>query len=434
MTSTFDGPTSLTQHVAASSGTALIAPKREVPLGAGDMEGDEWFVESTPEVNVCALRIGDEAPVVLVSIDALYPGPAIAEAVQESLPGVPPENIIVAAAHTHSAPMLDETKPKLNSPDPDHLREVLATTKDLVASVVDPGSYSKGSLQAASGLGDHSVNRRLVKRAVLKWPPEFNKMRWGPNFSGTRDETITVLKVVDEQGYPIAIIWNYACHPVHFPKGRAVSTHYPGAVREILRRKYGAGLPILFFQGFSGDTRPLFLAEDRRPPTVRHLYRRVRFGPSWVPRTMDRYTCWVSSLADRVQKVASRSADIKVAGPLTAELQLPRTDFFQPAGPPLIFQAIGFGSSLQMVAVNAEPVSRYAKTLRKQSKTDYTMLISCAGETAGYLPTKQMLIEGGYEGEDFLPYFELSSLNPSVEQNTRAGFLNVLSEVGEPGS
>lgn len=418
----------------ASAGKVKIAPEGEVALGSGASEGDLWDIESEPEVNVCALRIGDEAPVVLVSIDALYPGPAITEAVQESLPSVPQENIIVAASHTHSAPMLDDTKPKLSSPDPHHLGEVLATTKNLVTSVVGSGLYSKADLQASSVFGAHSVNRRLVKRAVLKWPPEFNKMRWGPNFWGSRDETITVLKILDDEEKPIAILWNYACHPVHFPNGRTVSTHYPGAVRQALRGEYGENLPVLFFQGFSGDTRPLFLAEDRKPETVRHLYRRVRFGPSWVPATMDRYTQWVNSLTERVLKAASRSAPIEFEEPRSAELQMPRIDFFQPEGPPLVFQAISFGNSLEIVAVSAEPVSHYAKTLRKRSKSKYTMLISCAGETAGYLPTERMLTEGGYEGGEFLPYFELASLNPGIEQNTRAAFLSVLSEVEELGS
>jgi len=70
---------------------------------------------------------------------------------------------------------------------------------------------------------------------------------------------------------------------------------------------------------------------------------------------------------------------------------------------------------LELVAVSAEVVAEYSYSLRASSTQKVMMLAGCAGDVFGYAPTLEMVREGGYESNAYLPFFSLRSLNPNVE-------------------
>lgn len=416
-TSGLSGTNTLVQ---VSTASVDITPKGEVPLGAGYYDAPEWSVHSRPELNMLAIWMEENPPLVLVTVDALYAGAKLRAVIEEGLDGVPPENIVVAASHTHAAPMLDDTKPKLGSPDPAHLEYVLERAREGIQELLGPGNRVDAQVFAGRSRADHSVNRRQIKRITWTWPPKFNTLRWRPDFWGRRDETITTLRFRGVDGTDLAVVWNYACHPVFFPLQRTVSTHYPGTVRATLREELSRDLPVLFFQGFSGDTRPLDLAEPRIPPSARHLYRRVRFGPEWTRqgRTLAEYELWAGSLARRVSRTVVDSTRIGFGSFSATRVYANRLQFVGSEGNDLTFQAIRFGDALGLVAVSGEVVVEYAARVRRWLGTRYSMLIGCADDTMGYLPTKKMMRYGGYEGARFVEYFDLGPLNPALEENT----------------
>lgn len=403
----------------AASVTADITPTRQVPLGAGPKAITDWQIHSSIEANLLALWIEGAAPLVLVSIDALYAGSRVRDAIESALSDVPAENIIVGASHTHAAPMLDDAKPALGMPDGEHMEFVLQQLTGAAHELMDSKNRVRAHLAAGQMKADHSVNRRQVKRVTWVWPPKFNQFRWRPDFWGTRDETVTVLRVQTAAGTPLAVVWNYACHPVHFPIRDAVSSHYPGVVRDAVRARYDAAIPTLFFQGFSGDIRPLDMAEPRIPPTLQHLYRRIRFGTAWRIDlwNMEKYLRWATSLSNVVLRALDRSQLIEIPEVEVARVEAPRADFVSPDGAPVTFQVARLGQSLGMLAVGAEVVASYAKPARRALGTTYSLLIGCADDTFGYLPTSAMLKYGGYEAGGYLPHFALQSLNPNVQEN-----------------
>lgn len=397
-----------------------ISPDSEVPLGAGNHAAPEWQIYDRVEANMLALWLNEEAPLVFISIDALYPGASIREVVEQTLEDVPPENIVLGASHTHAAPMLDDSKPKLGAVDPEHLDQVVQRLRNGLKQLMDRDRKIPVRLSLAKGRADHSVNRRQVKKVTWTWPPRFNSLRWRPDFWGTRDETITILKVTDFNGDELAVVWNYACHPVMFPIPSAVSAHFPGVVREQLRENNRDKLPVIYYQGFSGDTRPLNLAEPRIPPTIRHLYRRVRFGPEWeqTEPTLQNYEQWSDSLAGRVLRVAAKASPFVPAEYSAARTMVDRSRFVEAPGPKVSFQALRLGNELGIVAVSGEVVSKYAKRVRRKINTRYAMLVTCTDDTVGYLPTRRMMQQGGYEGEAFVEHFDLEALNPDLQKHT----------------
>ncbi len=414
--------------VMASAVAVDISADHPVPLGGGEPADGPWGVDTAPEINLLALWWPEGDPLVFVTVDALYAGPDLRAAVEQGLVGIPPENIVVAASHTHSAPMLDRGKPALGVVYEKHLASVLESLQAGLQKLMDPKNRTPGTLHAGRARADHAVNRRQMKRVVWQWPPAFNRFRWRPDFWGTRDELITTLEVRDLKGNAVAAAWNYACHPVRFPDPNTVSAHYPGDVRKQIRGRLGQGVPVLFFQGFSGDLRPLALAEPRLPRSARHLWRRIARGTEWVPEGWSRpqYKQWASSLGRQVVRALAGSRPVSAAGYSARRLLAERTLFFSPAGPPLTFQAVRIGADFALVAVSGEVMADYAATVRRATGCKYVMLAGCVDDAPGYLPTRKMIGEGGYEAGGFLDNFGLSAVNPRVENHVWAHLAEAL--------
>lgn len=424
-----------------STAVVDITPEREVVLGCCSMDGPEWKIESRPEINLVALwhaastADGAGQPVVLVSIDALYPGAEIRAALEAALPGVPPENIVLGATHTHQAPMTDYTKPKLGTPAPEHMRLITHSLAAAAERLLAPENRRPASLEATKGKGRFGVNRRYLRRIYWGMPPRFNVLRVAPHRTGPRDDTITVLRVVSSEGEPLALLWNYACHPVDFKRPRVLSTHFPGVVRDSLRAEMGEQLPVLFFQGFSGDIRPRPTAEPLIPRgTAYQIYCRVRYGPRFVPMGEDAYRKWAERISARVRSLAGKTRPIPVDGFAGSRTEVARERFVSPDGAPVAFQALTIGSDFGLVAVGGELVTAYAAQTRSGLRRRYTFCIGCADDVFGYAPTRKMLGQGGYEDTRHLPSFDLEGLNPDIERNMRDGIATVTARALAAGS
>lgn len=107
------------------------------------------------------------------------------------------------------------------------------------------------------------MNRRRPILGIGLRIPRLGTVVTAPEPAGTVDRTLRLIELVNEAGDVLAMGWGVACHPVCSPDRQAVSSDFPGVVRDRLREP-GAGLPVLFFQGCSGDVRPA--AMSRRPP------------------------------------------------------------------------------------------------------------------------------------------------------------------------
>ncbi len=71
-------------------------------------------------------------------------------------------------------------------------------------------------------------------------------------------ETVTVMKITNLQDRPIAVLFNFACHPtVLGPDNRCFSADFVGEARTFLRGQLGEGVTPLFFNGAQGEVNPV---------------------------------------------------------------------------------------------------------------------------------------------------------------------------------
>jgi neutral ceramidase len=387
----------------------------KVDLSHSDREG--------LEVNVLALwETQYSLPLLFVAVDALYPGDEIRKAVETAAIGVPKQNIIVGASHTHQAPVTDQSKEKLGKLNNLLLDELCLGISRAVSKVLNFDEASSVVISEGTSIANHSVNRRrTIRFPGLARLLNIDKIQMAPNFNGTVDETVSVLSITNLQGTELARIWNYACHPVSHPNPERFSSHFVGLIRSQIRQMSEfPDLPILFFQGFSGNTRPTSSVGFEWK--FKKLLFRIFDGATFRKIPSSKYMKWVQTLGDVVTGVQLSKFDpsrnisakrISIAGENFA--------FGKPFH--VSFGRISLGKRVVFYSISAEVVSEYAEFVRKLDVSKTVFCVGCADDTFGYIPTSAMLQEGGYEAGGYCNSFGLTALNPKVEENTLNGFL-----------
>lgn len=174
-----------------------------------------------------AIAVGDTAIVVL---DVIGVHEDMAARIRKRSP-LPDGNIIVAATHTHGAPvsMLGRLG---NAADADFLRRI----EDGAVEALRIAYESRRPATIAAGMGaDPGVawNRRHA--------------------DGPLDRALPVLRIRDADGNYIAVMVSYACHPVVLAADNLQMTaDYPHYVRQALEAAH-PGAVALFLTGCAGD-------------------------------------------------------------------------------------------------------------------------------------------------------------------------------------
>ena len=73
------------------------------------------------------------------------------------------------------------------------------------------------------------------------------------------DPTVTVLRIDRADGTPLAVLTNYACHPVVFGADNLrYSADFPGVMNRVVEQELGGHAQSFFLQGAPGDINPYY--------------------------------------------------------------------------------------------------------------------------------------------------------------------------------
>jgi hypothetical protein len=380
-----------------SSGTVDIAPQRPLMLG-GFAKRTAPFraIADKLEANVLVVR-GVSSRVVIVTTDLLYPGETLRALLLENLGlAEKPEELFLSASHTHFAPMTAPSMPRLGVADPDYVLYVFGQIAGLIKSLEEAGAPCECTYH--EGRAHHSMNRRLVRLRLTR-SGLTTCAGWGPNPKGERDEGVRILKFSKPGGEPVAVIWNYACHPSGFHDRTQISAEYPGVVRSRLRSEFG-NIPILFLQGFSGDVRPPFAG---MPSGIGGLARKVLLGPQFRTPVQSEWEQWSNSLADCVTSIARSSpTGLKFSPPMSKRVEIPEHEFASgDGGNKSLFWHFLDCDGFRIVGINAEPVAEYRRMIEKYLPGVPVLTAGCLDQTHCYLPSDAMIPRRGYEVDGF---------------------------------
>ncbi len=279
----------------------------------------------------------------------------------------------------------------------------------------------KSSSRFFAGDLDHAINRRRY------WPfPTWDRtqgLQWAsvtfsPYPAGPRDERATVIlfKAADD-GAPLAAFSHYACHPTSMEPPDRISADYPGAIRGLLRERFGK-IPCLFAPGFCGDITPRLVPSKQRE-TLGERFARLRrmvIAGYMVPTvTSADSVAWRESLVTRLGAIIAGgpSQTLRPERLRSGSSAIPLSAFFTGTAPDkkLTVQILRLGDELELFALSAEPTVEWQSLLDDaipRAAQAIRLYTGYLGDVFGYLPTAKQVTEGGYEVNGFQSLFGMS--------------------------
>lgn len=200
----------------------------------------------------------------IVTFDlCILPSPDPARALISRAAGVPEENVFMCATHNHDVPYTTRDNPGLAGPrkkDPELERKTGIFTNAVFAGLEQAVTAAAASLRPAKygfSRGESYIN---VNRDKL-----FEDGYWmqDSNYAAYSDKTLSVLKLVDEEGDLIAAVLNYAAHGIlgflakDFDGQLKVSSDFIGVTCGFVERRFGGDAVCLWTPAAEGNQNPI---------------------------------------------------------------------------------------------------------------------------------------------------------------------------------
>ena len=368
-----------------------------------------------------------ESHALLVVADILWWAPEAVDALKGRIAArwpVPPDQIVLHATHTHSAPHPSRVfTASLGLWDDSWIELLESRLLDAVGKAWDarqPATVSRGRGRSHIGI------QRRVATGVE------------PDAEGNVDPEVVVLRIDDASGDPIAVLVHHACHPTTNELPR-ISSEFCGVMCEQVANDL-PGATVAYLQGCCGDINPrTFLDRRKRKmddgdvvplgPELANDVRTILDGPL-EPLVIDTISATRETAMLAVQRVPSpEELDAAKDEPgVTGEWA--RVLLADPArcAPEL---GIGIthlrlGSDLAFLAMAAEVTTPYGLAIK--AATDQIALpLPYSNGMVGYVITEDQLAQGGYEPIESIPYFGLPSpFAPGIEASFSAAITNAL--------
>jgi neutral ceramidase len=392
----------------AITASVEITPSRLLPTAChGPFDTPSKAVMVPFEANILALRENGHA-LAIISLDWFYASPGLRQRILDRCAGrLDDRSLFVAASHAHTSPATDPTKVGFSAVDEAYVTSVENNIANRVNEMLRLSDWRPARLRFTTTTCDCCINRRR-----LIWRPKGLRLQrivfTHPNPAAARDRELRLLRVEDEGGRLLSVIWGISCHPTEWPQIRELSSDYPGVVRQALRERLGRDLPVLFLQGFCGDLRPPATGRwVRTGPWKRRLLvlcSSLLNGPDFIRFTSEEYRTWVEGISTCARRAADEAANVP---PLITTLVSHRTSVALSAlglsgeTCSLTCHWFDLAEGLKFVGLSAEPCWEYIHLVKRIFPGKTIWPVGYIDSVFGYLPTQSMLSEGGYEVTGF---------------------------------
>jgi neutral ceramidase len=213
---------------------------------------------------VLVLEAGEKRLALVVMDLGRPPAPAWIERLREDArkaSGI--SYVLIAATHTHSGPAVRDEYPPKETPDWE-----TGVLEKVEKAIADAHQHAvEARLGTGYGAVDIGHNRlRLEPDGTVSWFERNNTMV--P--TSPVDPTVSVLRLDTAEGKPLAILVNYACHPVVFGSDNLkYSADYPGVMIKTVEQSFGGEPLCMFLQGGDGDINPYYAVHPQEQDAVK---------------------------------------------------------------------------------------------------------------------------------------------------------------------
>ena len=416
----------------AGAAVVDITPQ-EFPVSMLGSLGDRKAASAHDRLNARALVLDDGAArVAIVLCDSCAIPRALLDQAKQLAARqtrIPPDRMLMAATHTHTAPavLVLSSIPV----DPRY-------TKLLVERIADAVAQAEARLAPARiGWGvvpvpEEVFNRRWFMKEGAVPPNPFGKVdkaRMNPppgspelvRPAGPTDPDVSVLSVETAAGKPLALLANYSLHYVGDVPGGVLSADYFGEFAREIQRRLAPGSQAAEFVGMlsngtSGDVNNISFLKPRKPGPA---FSRIHAVAARVAEAAEQAYRRIEHQEKVTLAMAEREIALGVRKPNPEQLARARAILAEPSdqGLPglaryyadsavrlsqypdtvkIKLQALRIGG-LGVVAIPCEVFAEIGLEIKRQSPLRPTFAIELANGCDGYLPTPEQHALGGYE-------------------------------------
>jgi hypothetical protein len=338
---------------------------------------------------------------------------------------LPRSAVALNVSHTHSGPVVGENLAPMYSLDQQQTDRITRYTRELIDKLVGVAGKALNSLEPARlsyavGKATFAVNRRNNPEGEVHQRREANAL------VGPVDHDVPVLLVHSsgEDETLRAIVCGYACHATVLDD-YFVSGDWPGVAQNELQRRR-PGTTVMFWAGCGADQNPVprrsvgwlnahgnafadavdaALAAQHKPiaPKLKTAYDEIGLPFASLPTREE--------LASLAAGGPPRAAWAKYLLEIwDREGNLPQTY-------PYPVQVWQLGEEVRWLFLGGEVVVDFSLRLKKELGRETTWVAGYSNDVMGYIPSKRVLTEGGYEGGDSRWYYGLPApWAPEVEE------------------
>jgi neutral ceramidase len=328
-----------------------------------------------------ALQERPDRRLVVVTVDLIGITPALRHAVAVRAQrqfGLPPERLLLNASHTHSGPEY-----RVRPGREDEARAYTAFLEDKLTALIGAAleQFTPATLTWSEARCGFAMNRR-PDHTLPPGHPHRGKV---PNPRGPVDHAVPALAIAKPDGVLRAVLFGYACHNTCLSFYRYCGD-YAGYAQHYLE-EHRSGFTALFLAGCGGDQNP---------------YPR---GNDVVPGRTDLELAQFHgrTLANAVE-VALVTHPSPVTGPLQVALATVPLAYAAPGRTAHAYpvQVVQFGAGLTLVALGSEVVVDYSLRLKLELAAPGRAIwvAGYSNDYSGYIPSRRVLQEGGYEAAE----------------------------------
>jgi neutral ceramidase len=384
-----------------------ITPEHRVFL-AGYASRNKPFTKVESDLYAKALALEDSQGhrVVLVTSDLIGFPAAVAEPICERLrekTGLKREQVLLNSSHTHTGPMLLLRVTDGDGLPAGDLQRNLEYTRHLQDKIVDLVQRATAHLEPAKlswgvGVCPFVMNRRefTAKGVIL-----------GVNPRGLADRTAPLLRIDTPEGRLRAVVFGAAVHGTTLTGDNyELCGDYAGFAQRHVQEQYPS-VQAMFLMGCAGDANPyprgtMTLARAHGATLGKEVCRLLESklqpvqGPIHIALAKAALPLQAPPPREELKKRAEHKGSIQawVAQKMLATLDRGEKLPAHYDCPIAVWQ---LGDDLTLVGLSGEVVVDYVSLLEKELGPNKLWLSAYCNDVFGYLPSKQVLREGGYE-------------------------------------
>lgn len=301
--------------------------------------------------------------------------------------GFKPDEIFLSATHTHSAPLITLDTNFFCSGNIEYTKRLEEKILYSVQLAID--NKRRCNLYAGIGYSPVGVNRREMKLNNDLFPYDGGLIKEGRNPEGVTDKEVIVLKIQDQNDFPMACISNYACHSNSLSKRtNLISGDILGIASKYVESQVSDITALMLF-GAGGNINPWFIVDS--------IYTNydIKIAPNVLGTELGLEIFNAFNKAE-IQEIKNKIKSDKKTLILPAKKEDEYLSDISLPKAKLDITIASFGE-IAFIGLGCEPVVEIGLKVKDISPFKYNYIISICNGASGYFASKDMYKERGYE-------------------------------------